>query len=89
VTAFKYYLANEHDYATASKRGGGQRPASLDEAESRYEHDLADHLTPETLYERLWALTIIADTLGELEREAERNGRRRTLARRAFWALTP
>lgn len=84
VTAFKYYLANEHNFATASKRGGGQRPASLDDAESRYQQELIHHLTPEAVYERQWALTIIANALSDLEHEAERSGRRRQ-----FEALRP
>ena len=84
VTAFKYYLANEHDYATAHKRGGGRHLASLDDAESRYNQELAHHLTPEALYDRQWALTIIANTFSELEREARRSGRLRQ-----FEALRP
>ena len=76
VTAFKHYLANEHDYARAGKRGGAQLPASLDQAESRYEHEPAHDLTPEALYERRWALALIARAFGELEAEEEQKGRR-------------
>jgi RNA polymerase sigma-70 factor (ECF subfamily) len=77
LTAFKHFLANEHDYATARKRGGGIRPSSLDEAESRYLSEPAHLLTPEALYGRQWALTVIAETLNELEREADERGRSR------------
>jgi RNA polymerase sigma-70 factor (ECF subfamily) len=76
LTAFKYFLANAHKHATADKRGGGMRLASLEDAESRYQGEPADHLTPEMLYERQWALTLIAITLADLEQEAQRRGRR-------------
>ena len=76
LTAFKHFLANAQKHAAASKRGGGIQFLSLEDAESRYQKEPADHLTPEMLYERQWALTLIAITLGELQREAERKGRR-------------
>ena len=77
LTAFKHFLANQRSYAAAGKRGGGQRPVSLDDPESHYRQEPGHDLTPEALYERQWALTVIANTLGALEAEAERTGRRR------------
>jgi RNA polymerase sigma factor (sigma-70 family) len=76
VTAFKYFLANARDYAMALKRGGGQRPLSLEDAESRYEREPRDDVTPELLFEQRWALTLIDNTLKELERNADQTGRR-------------
>jgi RNA polymerase sigma factor (sigma-70 family) len=77
LASFRHFLANEYAHATAAKRGGGFHVASLDDAESRYQREPAHHLTPEAVYERQWALTLIADTLRDLERDAERRGRRR------------
>ena len=77
VTAFKYFLANSRDYATADKRGGGHRPLSLEDAESRYAREPADEATPESLYEQRWALTLLQNTVEELARKADRAGRRR------------
>ena len=68
----------------ADKRGGGHRPLSLENAESRYQREPADEVTPESLYERRWALTLIDKTLKELQREADQRGRRRQ-----FEALRP
>jgi RNA polymerase sigma-70 factor (ECF subfamily) len=76
LTSFKHHLANEADAAAARKRGGGQQVLSLDNAEARYEREPVDHLTPEGLYERQWALTVIGKVLNELEREAEQDGKR-------------
>jgi RNA polymerase sigma factor (sigma-70 family) len=77
VTSFKYFLANARDHATADKRGGGYRLLSLEDAEARYAQEPADEMTPESLYEQGWALTVIENTLKELGREADRVGRRR------------
>ncbi len=45
----------------AAKRGGRNAVISLDEAagESRFGLEVADHVTPETLYDRSWALTLL------------------------------
>ena len=50
---------------------------SLDDAESRYEREPAEKVTPESLYEQRWALTLMENTLKQLEREAGQAGRRR------------
>lgn len=84
LVAFKYFIAHTQERAGAAKRGGGLRFAALDDAESRYQREPADPLTPEMLYERQWALTLIASTVAELERDAERRGRRNE-----FEALRP
>lgn len=75
LTSFKHHLANEAHAATARKRGGGQQVLSLDDAEARYEREPADHLTPEAVYERHWALTVIGKVMNELEREAEQDSK--------------
>jgi RNA polymerase sigma-70 factor (ECF subfamily) len=38
-------------------------------AEGRYQHEPADELTPERLYERRWALTVLDRTLERLQSE--------------------
>lgn len=61
LTAFKCFLANEWDRASAAKRGGGRGPLSLDAmtAEERYRHEPADQLSADQLYDRRWALDLI------------------------------
>ena len=58
--ALKHFLADQHDKATALKRGGGQTFISFDAqtAEQRYHLEPADEATPEKLFERRWALTL-------------------------------
>src|SRR5262245_29304758 len=71
LTAFKHFLAKEHERAAAQKRGGGRRPLPLDfqDGERRYRHEPADPSTPETVYERRWALTLLEQTLARLRQE--------------------
>lgn len=61
LTAFKCFLANEHDRATARKRGGGREPLALDalDAEQRYALEPADTQTPDQLFDLRWALDIL------------------------------
>ena len=75
LAAFKYFMANTKERASAGKRGGGRRLASLEDAELRYQREPSDPLTPEMVYERQWALTLIATTVAELKQDAERRGR--------------
>jgi RNA polymerase sigma-70 factor (ECF subfamily) len=71
LTSLKHFLANERDYARAQKRGGGRPVISLDfeSAESRYRHEPADMMTPERLFERRWALTLLDRALNRLQDE--------------------
>lgn len=69
LAALKHFLANEWDKERAQKRGGGRKnftSLDLDDAERRYRAEPADDLTPERLYERQWALTLLADVLREV-----------------------
>jgi RNA polymerase sigma-70 factor (ECF subfamily) len=68
LTAFKHFLANEWDKARAQKRGGGRSPVSLDFAagEERYVREPADELTPERIYDKHWALTLLQQVLVRL-----------------------
>jgi RNA polymerase sigma-70 factor (ECF subfamily) len=71
LASLNHFLANEWDKAQAQKRGGGTRVISLndDSAEGRYSLELMDHVTPELLYERRWACTVLEHVLGRLRAE--------------------
>lgn len=77
LAAMKHFLADEHDRATAQKRGGGRSVVSLDAsaAEERYRLEPVDRLTPERLFARRWALTVLEQTLARLRREYESAGK--------------
>jgi len=63
------FLANELAREAALKRGGGRVVVPLDDAETRYRLEPADHFSPDKLYERQWALTLLDATFRDLEAE--------------------
>jgi DNA-directed RNA polymerase specialized sigma24 family protein len=74
--SFKHYLSSERERAHALKRGGGRLPVTLDldTAESRLRHEPAHQQTPETLFEKRWARTLLTRALEDLRREMESSG---------------
>ncbi len=73
LTSMTHFLANEWDKTQAQRRGGGARVLSLDEAaaDRRYQSEQVDHTTPETLFERRWAQTVMSVVLDRLAVETE------------------
>jgi RNA polymerase sigma-70 factor (ECF subfamily) len=71
LASLNHFLANEHDRAQALKRGGRCTIISLDDdtAEGRYQLEPVDTLTPEVLYERRWARTVLESALRQLHAE--------------------
>lgn len=65
LVTLKHYLSDERKRARAQKRGGNRVTISIDEqtAESRYRIEPADALTPDALFEREWALTVLEQVL--------------------------
>jgi RNA polymerase sigma-70 factor (ECF subfamily) len=75
LASLRNFLSDERAKTTAKKRGGGAVPISLDAetAENRYALEPAHDVTPERLFERQWALTVIEQALARLrERYADR-----------------
>jgi RNA polymerase sigma factor (sigma-70 family) len=71
LTTCKRFLVNEWHKARTAKRGGGQLPLSLDfeSGESKYIVEAVDTLTAERLYERQWALALLARVMERLREE--------------------
>lgn len=71
LLTLRHFLSDERERAEAAKRGGGCVLLSLDEerAEGRYCREPADTDTPETVFERRWAETILARAKGRLADE--------------------
>jgi RNA polymerase sigma-70 factor (ECF subfamily) len=70
LSSLKNYLVDEHDRESAIKRGGGKTPLSLDarEDEEWLIREPAHEESPEKLFDRRWAATVIARALERLER---------------------
>jgi RNA polymerase sigma factor (sigma-70 family) len=73
LVALKHFLANERARATAQKRGGGRKILSLnlEDAENRYALEPSVELSPEKVFERSWALTVLERTMARLKSEAD------------------
>jgi RNA polymerase sigma-70 factor (ECF subfamily) len=78
LTAFKRFVSKERHRARALKRGGGRRMLSLDfdQGESRFRLEPVTDVTPETIYERRWALTLLDRVMARLRDDFERAGKR-------------
>jgi RNA polymerase sigma factor (sigma-70 family) len=77
VASLQHFAINEHDRATREKRGGNARTLSLDveKAEGRFLREPATVDTPETIFNRRWALTLLEQVLTELQTEMHGNGK--------------
>jgi RNA polymerase sigma-70 factor (ECF subfamily) len=77
LAAFGHFLLNEYDRAKAQKRGGGREfiPLDFEAAEGRYSLEPAHALTPERLFERRWALTLLDQVLARLRAEMVQAGK--------------
>jgi len=76
--ALKHFIANERDAARAQKRGGGRAPLPLDEvlqADERYGLEARSDLTPDRIFERQWAMTVLTRAQNRLGEEATRQGK--------------
>jgi RNA polymerase sigma-70 factor (ECF subfamily) len=73
----KHFLANEWDKNNALKRGGGRTILSIDplEAEAWYAPAAVDHATPETIFERRWAISLLEHVMATLQAEFAAAGR--------------
>lgn len=71
LKSLQNFLATEQRRDEAQKRGGGRVILSLDvaQAEHRYEREPISQETPERLFERQWALTVLQTTLDKLRAE--------------------
>jgi RNA polymerase sigma factor (sigma-70 family) len=69
LVSVRNFLNNEKDREKAIKRGGGRKPVELDgvSAEKRYTLEPVESTTPETLFERAWAESVLARALKRLE----------------------
>ena len=71
LASLKNFVANERGRERAQKRGGAIPPLSLefDTAEGRYRIEPPSDETPEKVFDRRWALTLLEDVLARLRGE--------------------
>jgi RNA polymerase sigma factor (sigma-70 family) len=77
IASMNNFLANEWDKSRSVKRGGRATVLSLDdgEAEQRFLREPADEATPEKIFERRWAETVLQQVMDKLREEVSASGR--------------
>jgi RNA polymerase sigma factor (sigma-70 family) len=78
LASFNYYLCDDAGRARAQKRGGGVQtlPFEILTGEQRYALEPFHDETPERIYERRWARTLLHRTIERLGNEFVQQGRR-------------
>jgi len=74
--SMKNFLSDEWDKANAQKRGGGKEIISIDAelAEERFASEPPDEESPDRLFERRWALTLLERVMTGLRGQYEKKG---------------
>src|SRR5262249_2830113 len=72
----QHFLANERERTSAAKRGGGRTTFSIDrnDAEARWNRELADTTPADRLFERRWALALLNQVLAKLREDFRKSG---------------
>ncbi len=76
LTSMKFFLADEVDRNRAQKRGGGTvLSLEFSSGEDRYQREPAHDETPEWIFERRWALSVLDRVVEKLRNEFVHHGR--------------
>jgi RNA polymerase sigma-70 factor (ECF subfamily) len=77
LASLSHYVSNERDRARALKRGGPTPPLSLEieTAEGLYQLEPRDEVTPERVFDRRWALTLLDRVVVRLKEEFHERGK--------------
>ena len=77
LTSLKFFVADEQDRHRARKRGGGAVlvPLAFSSGEERYQREPAHDETPERVFERRWALSLLDRVVERLRAEFVTHGR--------------
>jgi len=76
LTSLKFFVADEEDRHRAHKRGGGVLvPLELSSGEERYQREPAHDETPERIFERRWAPSVLDRVVEKLRNEFVHHGR--------------
>src|SRR5215510_6681845 len=76
LTSLKFFLADEADRGRAQKRGGGRVLSfEVSSGEERYQREPAHNETPERIFDRRWALSLLDRVMDRLRAEFVEHGR--------------
>ena len=79
LASLKNFVANERERARANKRGGSAPPLSFEfeTAEEQYRIDPPSDETPDKVFDKRWALTLLQNVLERLRTELSRSDKDR------------
>jgi RNA polymerase sigma-70 factor (ECF subfamily) len=82
LASLKNFLANEWHKSQRQKRGGGEKPLSLDwqSADTKFQVAATDEPSPDKAFDREWALALLAKVIKRLQAECETEGRGKQFA---------
>jgi RNA polymerase sigma-70 factor (ECF subfamily) len=77
LTAINNFLHHQHERASTLKRGGGRHFVSWEQvaSEDGYALEPANTLSPERIFEKRWAVTLLEQVLARLRQEFALGGR--------------
>jgi RNA polymerase sigma-70 factor (ECF subfamily) len=76
LTSLKFFVADEEDRQRARKRGGGAvLPLEFSTGEERYQREPGHDETPERIFERRWAVSVLDRAVERLRNEFLHHGR--------------
>jgi RNA polymerase sigma-70 factor (ECF subfamily) len=76
LTSLKFFVSDEEDRDRAQKRGGGVvLPLEFSSGEGRYQREPTHDETPERIFERRWALSVIDRVVERLRAEFVQHSR--------------
>src|SRR5512145_3333687 len=76
LTSLKFFVADEEDRQRAQKRGGGAVVSlEFQSGEERYQREPSHDETPERMFERRWALSVLDRVVERLRSEFVQHGR--------------
>lgn len=76
LTSLKFFLADEGDRSRARKRGGGNvLSIEISSGEESYQREPGHDETPERIFERRWALSLLDRVVDKLRDEFVQHGR--------------
>ena len=78
LACVKHFLASHRRSENRLKRGGGVVPISFDQAvaEHGYAVEPVDELTPDAVFERRWAMSLMNQVMEGLAQQMEREGKK-------------
>ncbi len=77
LVSMRHFMAHVRERASARKRGGALTIVSLEarSAEDRYSFEPVEPLTPDRIFERAWATTVVNRVIERLEEEYRESGK--------------